>query len=70
MKTHNIVILATLGVSYYHEAKHPLEKGEHIHQEQYSILTPHIVNVYNISGRLQYITVNNAVLAIRDLENL
>ena len=70
MKSQNIVIFATLGISYYHEVKHPSKKIEHYHQEQHSVLTPHTVNVYNISGRLQYITVNDAVLAVRDLGNL
>ena len=67
MKGKNIVIFATLGVCLYEEIKHPSENKEHIHQEHYSILAPHTVDVYNISGRVQFITVNAAVLAIRDL---
>ena len=67
MKRQNMIILATLSLCVYDEAKHPLEKKEHVHQEQCFILTPHTVNVYNLSGRLQYVTVNGAVLAIKDL---
>ncbi|MBI3138010.1 MAG: hypothetical protein HYZ15_05465 [Sphingobacteriales bacterium] len=67
MKTDNIVILATLGISYWHEANLPPEKIEHIHHEQHSILTPHIVDIYNMSGRFQHTTVNDAILAVRGL---
>ena len=62
MKSQNFIFLATLGICTYEEAKHPFEKLEHIPHTHHSILAPHTVNVYNISG-LHVITVNGAILA-------
>ncbi len=66
MKRNNMVILATLGICVYEETKHPLQNNEHVHHEQHCSLNPYTVNVYNLSGRLQYVSVNGAVLAIKD----
>ncbi|MGB4846014.1 MAG: hypothetical protein WBP16_16225 [Ferruginibacter sp.] len=67
MKYQGLVLLATLVTSGFEELKHPSEKKEHSHQEHYSILKPHIVNVYKISGRIQVVEINGAVLATKDL---
>jgi hypothetical protein len=67
MKHQNFIALATLGLCIYEEAKHPYEKKEHTPHESHATLIPNKVNVYNISGRIEFLEVNGAVLATRNV---
>jgi hypothetical protein len=67
MKHQNFIALATLGLCIYEEAKHPYEKKEHFHHESHTTLSPDKVNIYNISGRMEFLEVNGATLATRNI---
>ena len=67
MNKQKLVVLATFVMSFYGELSHSFVGNAHPIHEQHSILFPRTIDVYEISGRVQYIEINNVVLATRTL---